>query len=182
MILDILNPDYRFSSVTGITPEWLQKKGYDSLLLDIDNTLLPRNSSVVPEKYIVWLKNLQKQGIVLVLSSNNGGKRIRQIKAQLQENALDIPVLTWAGKPIPLAYRRACRVLYETAPEKTSIQVLAVGDQLFTDVLGAHLCNLPAAWLQPLSQNDFITTKLLRVFEKQLMQYFDKKGILPNEN
>ena len=45
-----------------------------AVLLDIDNTLLPRNSNVVPESYIIWLGGMQKQGIAVAypISLPNG--------------------------------------------------------------------------------------------------------------
>ena len=189
MILEILNPEYRFSSLAKITPAWMDRHNYRVLLMDIDNTLLPRNSTVVPENHINWLQKMQKQGIMIVLASNNGGKRTAAIEKQMKENGLRIPVLKWAGKPFPRAYAGSVRLLEETRAadgaemEKfASGRILAAGDQLFTDVLGAHWQNLPVAWLRPLSQNDFIGTKLLRILEKCTVRYLAKKGILPEED
>ena len=188
MILETLNPEYRFSSLAKITPAWMDRHNYRALLMDIDNTLLPRNSTVVPEKHIDWLQKMQGQGIAIVLASNNGGKRTVAIEKQLEDNGLRIPVLKLAGKTFPLAYARAIRLLEEArateevATEKYAGRILAAGDQLFTDVLGAHWYHLPVAWLRPLSSNDFIGTKVLRILEKCVMWRLAKKGILPEED
>ena len=188
MILETLNPEYRFSSLAKITPAWMDRHNYRALLMDIDNTLLPRNSTVVPEKHIDWLQKMQGQGIAIVLASNNGGKRTAAIEKQLEDNGLRIPVLKWAGKPFPRAYAGAIRLLKEARAaegvdaEKFAGRILAAGDQLFTDVLGAHWYNLPVAWLRPLSPNDFIGTKVLRFLEKYVTWYLAKKGILPEED
>lgn len=188
MILETLNPEYRFSSLAKITPAWMDRHNYRALLMDIDNTLLPRNSTVVPEKHIDWLQKMQRQGIAIVLASNNGGKRTVAIEKQLEDNGLRIPVLKWAGKPFPRAYAGAIRLLEEArateevATEKYAGRILAAGDQLFTDVLGAHWYHLPVAWLRPLSSNDFIGTKVLRILEKCVMWRLAKKGILPEED
>ena len=74
MIAEIVNPDYRFSSILKITPEWLRVHKYRAVLMDIDNTLAARNSWAVPEKHIDWLQKLQEQDIRIVLASNNGGR------------------------------------------------------------------------------------------------------------
>lgn len=182
MIADKLNPEYRFSSLLSISPDWMRRKGYGALLTDIDNTLLPRNSSLVPREQITWLKLMQRQGILVVLASNNGGKRIEMIRTQLKDNEIDIPVLEWAGKPFPRAYSGAVRVLEKNRQFKKLPSVLAAGDQLFTDVLGAHMSGLPAVWLRPLSHNDFIGTKLLRLLEKAVAFYLQRSGKLPEEN
>ena len=200
MMLSMLNPEYRFSSLEKITPEWLDRHQYRVLLLDIDNTLLPRSSSVVPDCHLHWLQQLQEQGIAVVLASNNGGQRVAAIKKQLSAKGLRIPILTWAGKPLPRAYAGAFRLLEKCFPEvavavakesdhiqdsetaKRSGCVLAAGDQLFTDVLGAHWINLPVAWLRPLSQHDFIGTKILRILETWVTGYLTKQNLLPQED
>lgn len=188
MMLEILNPEYRFSSLVKITPEWMRRHHYRALLADIDNSLLPRNSSIVSDAYINWLGQMQQQGVAVVLATNNGGKRTAAIEKQLNENGLQIPVLTWAGKPFPRAYAGAVRLLgesYETDNGDTATQssaILAVGDQLFTDVLGAHWYHLPAIWLRPISGNDFIGTKVLRLLEKWVVWYLTKREILPEED
>ena len=187
-MLETLNPEYRFSSLVKITPEWMKRHHYRILLADIDNTLLPRNSCVVPEEYINWLVRMQQQDIAVVLATNNGGKRTAAIEKQLTDNRLQVPVLTWAGKPFSRAYAGAIRLLGESHRSLNvdamtqSVAVLAAGDQLFTDVLGAHCYNLPAAWLRPLSGNDFIGTKVLRLLEKWVAWYLTEKKILPEED
>ncbi|MBP5737389.1 MAG: HAD hydrolase family protein [Acidaminococcaceae bacterium] len=188
MMLETLNPEYRFTSLIKITPEWMHRHHYRVLLTDIDNTLLPRDCSVVSEVYINWLARMQQQGVAVVLATNNGGKRTAAIHKQLMENGLNIPILTWAGKPFPRAYAGAIRLLGESPGgdcADKAVQpsvVLAAGDQLFTDVLGAHWYNLPAAWLRPLSGNDFIGTKVLRFLEKWVTWHLSKKDILPEED
>ena len=188
MMWEMLNPEYRFSSLNKITPEWMARHQYRVLLMDIDNTLLPRNSSVVPDVHVHCLQKLQEQGIVILLASNNGGKRVTAIEQQLYEKGLRIPLLTWAGKPFPRAYAGAIRLLKTSFPSVVAETatgtscILAAGDQIFTDVLGAHWYNLPAAWLRPMSQNDFIGTKVLRVLETWVTGYLAKRSLLPEED
>ena len=187
-MLETLNPEYRFSSLLKITPEWMHRNHYRFLLMDIDNTLLPRSSLVVPEQHIEWLRKMQRQGIATVLASNNGGNRVAEIKRQLTDAGLVITILTWAGKPFPRAYDGAFKLLEETSPAlgaelaQGSGYILAAGDQLFTDVLGAHLYNLPVAWVHPLSQNDFIGTKVLRLLERCVIWCLKKQGAFPKED
>ena len=212
MMLETLNPEYRFSSLVKITPEWMRRHHYRVLLMDIDNTLLPRNSYVVPDRHMDWLQKMQRQGIAMVLASNHGGRRTAAIETQLAGKGLRIPVLTWAGKPFPRAYAGALRLLEESFPAmgfevtkrpcrtsdgdkaknsgsgtaaagaKPAGYILAAGDQMFTDILGAHWYHLPVVWLRPLSQNDFIGTKVLRFLEKRVARRLMRQGILPEED
>lgn len=122
MIAEIVNPDYRFSSIIKITPEWLRVHKYRAVLMDIDNTLAARNSWAVPEKHIDWLQKLQEQDIRIVLASNNGGKRISAIEKQLTEHGLHIPLLRWAETVSPgvcRCYPSAGRICCERGPGKT---------------------------------------------------------------
>ena len=178
-MLDILNPEYRFSSLGKIRPEWLQRRGYRALLVDVDNTFLPRNSCVVPANHLKWLSEMRRHEFLVALISNNGGKRIAQIRKQLEQEGLSVPVLTWAGKPLPRAFAGAIRLLDGS---DAAAGVLTVGDQLFTDVLGAHLYDLPAAWVSPLSSGDFIGTKLVRIAEGWVAGYLRRAGVLPEED
>jgi len=186
MIAEKLNPEYRFGSLVKISPAWLCRRGYQALLVDIDNTLLPRYGTLVPEAHIEWLATVRKRKIAVALTSNNGGKRVLGIEQQLKNAGLRIPVLAWAGKPFPRAYAGAIRLLEEVAPDGDlplrKDRILTVGDQLFTDVLGAHWYGLPAALVRPLSGNDFTGTKLLRVLEGGVKGYLMKNGVFPEED
>ena len=110
------------------------------------------------------------------------------IGKQLAEKGLLIPILTWAGKPFPWAYAGAIRLLEESQTAngidmKNSVSgILAAGDQLFTDVLGAHWHKLPVVWLRPLSHNDFIGTKVMRILEAWVTRYLANRNILPDED
>ena len=45
-------------------------------------------------------------------------------------------------------------------------QVAVVGDQIFTDILGAKRLGLFAILVEPLNENEFFGTKLIRIIEK----------------
>lgn len=59
--------------------------------------------------------------------------------------------------------------------------ILVVGDQLFTDVLGAHCSGLPAAWTRPLPGRDFIFTRIVRVAERWVAGRLMQQGRMPEE-
>ena len=43
MILKYVCPDYRVKSLFDISAKWLKRNGYTKIVVDIDNTLLPRD-------------------------------------------------------------------------------------------------------------------------------------------
>lgn len=174
-MLHLLIPDFRFASLTAISPAWLAEHGFTACLVDVDNTLLRRDRGRIPEEHLLWLRALKTQGFGVVLASNNGGRRLEKIQGQLAAADLAIPLLTWAGKPRKKAFYRACALCGVTEPRS----ILVIGDQLFTDVLGAHRCGLLAAWLPPLPGREFIGTRLVRLAEKRIAARLDRSGRMP---
>jgi HAD superfamily phosphatase (TIGR01668 family) len=128
-MLKIFQPDYIFLILLEITPIWLKSRGFTALILDVDNTLLSRKAEYLPAKHKLWLEKLLQVGIKITLVTNSGGPKVKML-----EDSTCLKVVNWAAKPLPFAFQRALKNL-----EVPKEQVLVVGDQLFTDVLGAHL-------------------------------------------
>lgn len=182
-MLEKLTPEFRFASLTDIEAEWLKRHHFKALVLDIDNTLLARDHLRIPAAHLFWLQELRRAGIDLVLVSNNGGPRVEGLQEQLKEHDVVLPVLTWAGKPLKQAFSRACALLNRSSSPMAGAPpgILVVGDQLFTDVLGAHYSGLPAAWTRPLLGRDFIFTRFVRVAERWVAGRLKRQGRMPEE-
>lgn len=182
-MLEKLAPEFRFASLTDIETEWLKEHQFEALVLDIDNTLLGRDCTRIPADHLFWLQNLRRAGIDLVLVSNNGGPRVAELQVQLKEHDVPLPILTWAGKPLKPAFLRACALLNHSPSSMggPAPRILVVGDQLFTDVLGAHCSGLPAAWTRPLPGRDFIFTRIVRVAERWVAGRLMQQGRMPEE-
>jgi HAD superfamily phosphatase (TIGR01668 family) len=97
------------------------------------------------------------------LVSNNFTGRVGRIGAEL-----GVPSIPSALKPLPGAFSRALRVL-GTPKDRTVV----VGDQLFTDVLGAKLLGLHAILTEPLVARDWLGTRVLRFFERWVLHRDD---------
>ena len=68
-----------------------------------------------------------------------------------------------ALKPLPFGFMRALKHLGLRRK-----QVAVVGDQLFTDVLGAKFLGLRTILTKPLVEKDFPLTRLLRFLERTI--------------
>ena len=95
-MLKIFCPDFRFDSIASIPVEWLKKQQVERVILDVDNTLLPRDEVQLDADVLNWLELLRKNEIEIVLLSNNGGERLRKIREDAQ-----IEAVSWAVKPMP---------------------------------------------------------------------------------
>ena len=130
----IFYPDFLVSKVIALTPQTLHTMGISALLLDVDNTLTTHNNPHPYEGVTGWIDSLQQAGIALVIVSNNSPQRVAPFA-----QALGVPYVANGAKPLPKGYRQAVELLGLT-PAKG--QVAAVGDQIFTDIIGGNLLGI----------------------------------------
>ncbi|HEY5112514.1 MAG TPA: YqeG family HAD IIIA-type phosphatase [Coriobacteriia bacterium] len=151
----MLQPDIYYSSVHAIDLDALRLAGVRVLLLDLDNTLLARDTNVVPPELRVWVAGLTDRGFRVCLLSNNWHERARIVAEELGLDLVDHAV-----KPLPFAFLRALSRVGGRAREAA-----VIGDQLFTDILGGKLLGMRTVLVQPLSATDLTHTLLLRRLE-----------------
>lgn len=156
----LFRPDRYFARITRVDVERdLIGCGFYNVLLDIDNTILSRETGAIPRDVGRWLARARSAGIEFCLVSNNWHANVRELAAEL-----DLPIVAKAMKPFPAAFFRGRGKL--GAPRNETV---VIGDQLMTDVVGAHLAGLSAYLLVPLVEKDLPHTLLLRTFERALM-------------
>ena len=130
-----------YPSVTDISPKALAGKGVKLVLADLDNTLVPYKVAEPPAAVIAWKEALEAQGLRLFLLSNSR----RPGRAQQFAERLGIPYQGHSGKPKRAGYRRAMERM-GAAPEET----VMVGDQIFTDILGANRAGVTPLLVKPI--------------------------------
>ena len=147
-----LRPDRWCASVLVLSPQELAARGVRAVLLDLDNTLQARDEQRVGPAVAAWVAAVQREGIACCLVSNSGKPRVKTAA-----EALGMPVVQNAFKPLARGYRQACQLL-GVRPG----QCVMVGDQSYTDVLGAHRAGMQAVMVQPLCGIDPFWTHVLR--------------------
>lgn len=155
----MLSPDRYYTTVLDIDLDELQSVGIDTLLMDLDNTLLPRDTNVVPQNVRAWARVLEERGFRVCLVSNNWHDRVFSVADQL-----GFQLVAKAVKPLPFAFLAALRKVGATRRQAT-----VVGDQLFTDVLGGKLLGISTTLVTPLSESDLPHTLFLRMIERRLL-------------
>jgi HAD superfamily phosphatase (TIGR01668 family) len=88
--------------VTQIDPSSLIEEGVIGVLLDIDNTLVPRDTHVLSEEVVAWIAALKDVGLKVCLLSNNWHRTVFSYAERL-----DLPLVYKAMKPLPFSYLRA---------------------------------------------------------------------------
>lgn len=155
-----LKPDRYFSRISRIDIERdLLGCGFESVLMDVDNTILTRDTHEVPRDVGVWLARARDAGLDFCLVSNNWHEGVYQLAERLE-----LPIVAKAVKPLPPAFLMALRKI--GAKRATTV---VIGDQLITDVLGAHFLGMTAYMLQPLVEQDLPHTLMLRHVERLIM-------------
>ena len=155
----MLLPDYYLRSVSDINLDELRARGVDTLLVDLDNTLLPRDGSDIPASARLWAQSLAENGFTICLVSNNWHERVSTVA-----NELGIQLVAKAVKPLPFAFLKALRKVGSTRK-----RAAVVGDQMFTDVLGGKLLGMVTIMVLPLSESDLPHTLALRRVEQVLL-------------
>ncbi len=164
--MKLFKPNDYYVSVLDIDPQTLKSQGIKGLILDLDNTILPRTTYTVPANLKAWVESVKKAGIKACFLSNNWHERVVN-----NANDLGIPLVGRAVKPLVHGFFIAKKRLGLKRKE-----ILVIGDQTYTDILGAHLAGFKAYLVMPLSSQDLWHTKLLRKMDKFFLRKLNPKG------
>ena len=145
----------------------LAEKNVRLVLLDRDNTCVPRDASSAPPEVAAWLDAAREAGIGLCLVSNNFHSS--QVGRTARE--LGVACVDHAMKPAPFALRRAMRLMGAT-PDET----VMIGDQVFTDVAAGSLAGVRTILVRPQSRSDLWYTHVFRVFERLALRGVEFDG------
>lgn len=165
--MSFLKPDKYFSRLSHVNLDHdLFLPGFRVVLLDVDNTILPRDTHEVPPDIRAWLNAARKAGISFCLLSNNWHKNVYELADELS-----LPIVAKAIKPLSPAFVVALCKMGATRSE-----TVVIGDQLITDVIGAHFLGMKAYLVAPLAEQDLPHTLLLRNLEHLIMRGAQPEG------
>lgn len=155
----VLKPKIAVDAASDIDAELLSRHGIRGLMVDLDDTLLASSEDRIPPPNVAWIRGLQADGIALVMLSNGEPARVAKLA-----DILGIQGFSLSGKPLPMAFRRGLKAL--ALPPSA---VAMVGDQLFTDVVGANLSGVTSILVRPLSPGKWLHTRLARRLERLVL-------------
>ena len=159
-------PSLYLDSVKNINPTLLKKNNIKGLILDVDNTLIDYYRNLVDgaEK---WCEELKNEGIkCIILSNSNKRSKVEEVAEKL-----NIDYIMFAKKPLKSGFKRALSKL-ELKPEEVAV----VGDQLFTDVIGAKRMNMFSILVKQVGEKYIFITKLKRPIENAIIRKYLEKG------
>ncbi len=162
----LLSPDQHLNDVFEIDPDHLQSLGIKGIITDMDNTLVPWSDRTVYPRLSKWFADLKKRGFKLFIVSNNSKDRGGYLARELE-----IPAIWYAVKPRRGAFRKALEHM-GLSPQEVAV----VGDQIFTDVLGGNRLGLYTILVTPISEKEFIWTKLMRRLERLIIGHINNSS------
>ena len=159
-MLSYFRPKLYARAINQIDPDELRERGVRGAIVDLDNTLVGFRALVPLEEDALWVARAKRAGVRVLVLTNNGTPWASSVAKDL-----DVPCIPRARKPLPHGFRRALNVL-ELQPH----EAVVIGDQLFTDVLGAKLAGLDVILVDPLVRHDPWNTRPLRWLESFIMR------------
>ncbi len=164
--MSIFYPTLLRERIQYVTPDDLRSLGVEGILLDVDNTLTKFHSQELSDEVADWLKMMQNEGFKMTVVSNGFAKRVLPFT-----NKIGLDAVSLSCKPSPIGFWRGAKRL--GLPLKKCI---AIGDQVFTDVLGSKLAGVKMLLLMPIElERDRPTIMLKRHFEKGILRRFRQK-------
>lgn len=156
------SPTRYVSRVERIDLDELWAQGKRAIMLDRDNTLVPRDMKSAPESVAAWLDHARELGFSLYMVSNNWHKN--QVARSSRE--LGMTAICFACKPLPFAILRALDRM--GVPNE---QAVMIGDQLYTDVWAGNFAGVDSILVKPQTHVDLWYTQIFRIFERRALAH-----------
>lgn len=158
-------PDFYYENISCINLDVLKEKGIKYVICDVDNTLDSHNVPRPSDKAVAFLKKLEDYGFTVCIISNG---RHERVKEYLSDYSLEY--IAKAGKPLKKSYIKAMKKIGADANSCAFI-----GDQIFTDILGANIMGLTSILVTPIEQYENAFFYLKRALEKIVISKITKE-------
>jgi len=141
-----LLPKLMARKTTDITPELLRKHNIRLLMLDFDNTIVPYTTTVPTEEMERWLQEMNNlPDIAVCIVSNSHNDRVPKFCRER-----NMQVITHAKKPFPKGINE-CLEKYAIPASQAAL----VGDQIYTDTLGANNAGVISILVKAIDNHNF---------------------------
>lgn len=168
MLKKLFWPDAYVKSVKDINFKKIYHDGFRGLIFDIDNTIAGYDGFKVESDIINLFVDLEKMGFKICFVSNSLRNRVGYF-----ENRFSIKSFSMALKPLSFGITNG--ISYLNLPKD---KIIMVGDQILTDVLGAHLKNIRVILVDPIKEKVEFFAKIKRRIEMNILNKYlgDKMG------
>ncbi len=158
-------PDFYYENISCINLDILKGKGIKYVICDVDNTLDSHNVPHPSATAVAFLKKLEDYGFTVCIISNGKHERVKEYL-----KGYSLEYIAKAGKPLKKSYIKAMNKIGADAPHTAFI-----GDQIFTDILGANIMGLTSILVTPIEQYENAFFYLKRALEKIVISKITKE-------
>ncbi len=163
-----LLPKIVAEAVTDLTPEFFRQRQIRLLMLDFDNTIVPYTTNVPTAEVEDWLRRMLASDIQLCVVSNSKRDRVKRF---CQKYGMDC--ITHAKKPFSKGIKE-CLAKYDLPAASCAL----VGDQIYTDTLGANGCGVTSILVRSIHNHTF-WLKARHVLELPFIYLARKRRVKP---
>ncbi|MBT5856030.1 YqeG family HAD IIIA-type phosphatase [bacterium] len=164
LLRELLTPNEICENPEDIHAEDLYRKGFRTIMLDIDNTIMKYTERDISLQKVAWVDSLKATGFRIFILSNNSSKhRIQRVANQLQlEGAY------FSQKPLPFGFRELA-LKHHIFPSRT----IVIGDQLLTDVIIGNWIGAHSILVDPLDKRVSFIKTMQRELELFVLRKLD---------
>lgn len=158
----IFYPKGYFNKVSEISLEYLKENNIKGLILDVDNTLINYYKNISKDT-INWANNLKQNGIKMcILSNSNKKEKVKEVATKLS-----LEYTYFGMKPLKRGFKKAKKIL-----GLENSEIAAIGDQIFTDVIGANRMKIFSILVEPIEEKDIFVTLIKRPIENYIKKKY----------
>ncbi|MBN9503172.1 MAG: hypothetical protein BGO01_17340 [Armatimonadetes bacterium 55-13] len=163
-------PAHAANSLLDVDLDEMWSRGKRLILLDVDHTIIQWGSEDFPEGVVEWVQRAKAIGFELcILSNTRKRERLGRLSAKL-----GIETVRGKFKPSRAMFRLAL-IKFKRKEE----EAIMIGDQIFTDILGANRCGIEAIWVRKMEGREFAGTKINRFAERLLRSSIYRALVTP---
>jgi len=163
-MIERLFPDKYMKKIEDIDLSELSQLGIKGMIIDIDNTLIDYHKNM-RKSTVEWINNAKKQ-FEIYLVSNNTKQHVSEIAKKLSLN-----YIYSANKPRRKGYIEALKQM-----KLKNVEIVVIGDQVFTDVYGGNRLNMFTILVEQIAIKDIWITKIKRPIEKYVLRRYNERS------
>lgn len=161
----MLFPKAMERSAYDVDYEKLYSIGYRGIIFDIDNTLV-EHGAPANARAIELFNRLKALGFKVCLLSNNKEERVKMFNEDV-----NVFYIYKAGKPLCKGYVRAMEIM-----ETDTTNTVSIGDQIFTDTVGANNAGINSILVGRIANHEEIQIVLKRFLEFFVLLFYKISG------
>lgn len=168
-------PNSYYKSIFDIPYAKLYEDGYRLILTDLDNTLISYRETLPNDRIKKLKEEIEALGFEFILVSNSKKARVDNFAKDF-----NIPYVKFATKPLKRGIKKAIKKVAKNRYDKN--QIIIMGDQLITDILGGNRCGITTFLIEPIErESEAKVTKRNRKIERFFLKKIKKKYPLKYE-